>query len=82
VTYSARGQAAVGKGDIILRSNVSGLEAGVNVSAIDIVRNSNKDPNYYGRQVGTRQIIDGHVQNLEADRPKERAASMTRLQEQ
>ncbi len=68
VTYSARGQADVGKGDIILWSNVSGLEAGVNVSATDIVQNSNEDRNYYGHQVSTRQIIDGQVQNSEADR--------------
>ena len=68
MTYSARGQADVGKGDIILWSDVSGLEAGVNVSATDIVQNSNGDQNYYGRQVSTRQIIDGQVRNPEADR--------------
>jgi lipid-binding SYLF domain-containing protein len=63
VTYSARGQADVGKGDIIVWSNMSGLQGSLNVSATDIVRNSNEDKDFYGHQVGTKQIIDGQAQN-------------------
>jgi lipid-binding SYLF domain-containing protein len=67
VTYSARGQATVGKGDIILWSNMSGLEASANVSATDIARNTAETQAFYGRKASTRKIVHGQVSNPAAD---------------
>jgi lipid-binding SYLF domain-containing protein len=63
VTYSARGQADVGKGDVIVWSNMSGLQGSLNVSASDIVRNSDEDKKFYGREVSTKDILSGKVHN-------------------
>jgi len=67
ITYSAHGQAPVGKGDIIIWSNASGAYAGVNVNGTDITSNSNEDQSYYGRKVSTSQIVQGKVNNPQAD---------------
>jgi lipid-binding SYLF domain-containing protein len=67
VTYSARGQAPVGKGDVIVWSNASGAFAGVNVSGTDITSNSHEDQSFYGRATTTAQILHGQVNNPRAD---------------
>jgi lipid-binding SYLF domain-containing protein len=67
VTYSAHGQAPVGKGDVIVWSNASGAYGGVNVSGTDITSNTNEDQNYYGHKLTTTQIIHGHANNPQAD---------------
>lgn len=67
VTYSARGQAPVGKGDVVVWSNASGAFAGVNVSGTDITSNSHEDQSFYGRSVTTPQILHGHANNPQAD---------------
>ena len=67
VTYSAKGQAPVGKGDVIIWSDASGAFAGANVSGTDISANPSEDQHFYGHKVTTAQIIHGHVNNPQAD---------------
>jgi SH3 domain-containing YSC84-like protein 1 len=67
VTYSAKGQAPVGKGDVIVWSNASGAFAGVNVSGTDISSNPQEDQAFYGHKVTTAQIIHDHVNNAKAE---------------
>ncbi|MBW4023907.1 MAG: lipid-binding SYLF domain-containing protein [Proteobacteria bacterium] len=66
VNYSAKGQAPVGKGDVIIWSNKSGAFAGATVSATDITSNKPEDKNFYGKSVSTTQIIKGKVQHQQA----------------
>jgi lipid-binding SYLF domain-containing protein len=61
IGYSAKGQAPVGKGDIVIWSNQSGAFAGTTVSATDITSNKQEDHNFYGDTVSTSQIIKGQV---------------------
>ena len=61
VNYSARRQAGVGKGDIIVWSGEKGALAGASISGSDITQNQTADRNFYGRPVTTKDIIDGHV---------------------
>lgn len=66
VTYSAKGQAPVGKGDIIVWSNQKGAFAGANVSGSDITSNTDQDRAYYGPQATTETIIAGREHNPNA----------------
>ena len=70
VNYSAKGQAPVGKGDVIVWSNQAGVFAGASVSATDITSNSGEDRAYYGRKASTEDILSGKVrpQTASADR--------------
>lgn len=67
VTYSAKGQAPVGKGDVVVWSNASGAFAGASISGSDISVNSSEDTHFYGRHVTTAQIIHGKTNNPKAD---------------
>jgi lipid-binding SYLF domain-containing protein len=67
VNYSAKGQAPVGKGDIIVWSNASGGFAGADISGTDITNNKHQDESYYGRKVTTAQIMHGKANNPKAD---------------
>jgi lipid-binding SYLF domain-containing protein len=66
IGYSAKGQAPVGKGDVVIWSNQSGAFAGADLSATDITSNKQEDHNFYGKTVSTAQIIKGHVQQQQA----------------
>lgn len=66
VNYSTRGQAGIGKGDIVVWSGEKGALAGASVSGSDITQNQTADRNFYGRPVTTKDIINGHVGNAAA----------------
>jgi lipid-binding SYLF domain-containing protein len=71
INYSAKGQAPVGKGDIVVWSDQSGAFAGVNVSGADVTQNSAEDHAYYGKKVDAKQILSGDVSNPHAAKLKD-----------
>jgi lipid-binding SYLF domain-containing protein len=70
INYSVAGQAPVGKGDIVVWSEQSGAFAGADLSGADLTPNTSEDHAYYGKQVTTKQILDGSVVNPQAAKLK------------
>lgn len=59
VGYSAKGQAPVGKGDIVIWSDQSGAFAGGSFSGADITQNTTEDHTYYSKPVDAVQVLKG-----------------------
>ena len=76
INYSAKGQAPVGKGDIVVWSDQSGAFAGVNISGADVTQNTTEDHAYYGKQVDAKQILSGDGLQPECQQAEGRAAGI------
>ena len=61
IGYSAKGQAPVGRGDVVIWSNQSGAFAGASTSASDITSNTQEDHTFYGKTLTTADIVQGNV---------------------
>jgi lipid-binding SYLF domain-containing protein len=69
IGYSAKGQAPVGKGDVVIWSNQSGAFAGASFSATDISANTQEDHTFYSKNVTSQQILNGDVTQQAAAKP-------------
>jgi len=65
VTWSEKGQANTGNGDVILWTDTNGLYGGLTASVTDITPDRDMDRAYYGHQVTSQQILSGNA-NLSA----------------
>lgn len=65
--YSQNKQAGIGQGDVVVWSGAGGAYIGASVGGADITADNKKDANYYGKPVGTHQIIDGLAHSAQAD---------------
>jgi lipid-binding SYLF domain-containing protein len=70
VHYSGHKQAPVGKGDVVIWSNQGGAFAGADISAADIMQNTELDRAYYGKQIDPMQILSGQTDQADADKLK------------
>jgi lipid-binding SYLF domain-containing protein len=66
VNYSAQHQTGFGKSDIVVWSGQSGVLAGADITGTDITQNKQADRNFYGRNVTTKDILNGNVNSAAA----------------
>lgn len=67
VDYSARAQASVGKGDVVLWSDMEGAFAGVALSVTDISWDEEENAAYYQQQTTPQDVLTGKVESQYAD---------------
>ena len=60
-TWSGKGQANTGNGDVVIWSNTNGLYGGLTASVTDITPDTDLDRTYYGRQITSQQLLSGNV---------------------
>lgn len=75
VTWSGKGQANTGRGDVILWSNTQGLYGGLTGSLTHIGPDTKLDRAYYQRPVTSSAILAGEVRSRNADPLREALAS-------
>lgn len=68
VAWSARGEAAAGKGDVVAWSGTKGLFGDLAIGITDINFDEEETAAYYGRQVALNDIFSGRVENPHAAR--------------
>jgi len=71
INWSARGQASVGKGDVIVWSDTAGLLGDVAVSLTNIRFDEEDTAGYYGRKVSMNDIFSGKVTDPNASALKQ-----------
>lgn len=66
VNYSAKAQAAWGKSDVVVWSDVKGAYAGATIGATNIAEDKDQNKAYYGQQATVNQILKSQVHNAGA----------------
>jgi lipid-binding SYLF domain-containing protein len=79
VTWSGKGQANTGDGDVVIWSNTNGLYAGLTASATDVTPDKGLDRVYYGRDVTSEQLLSGALRPSAPNAAALRDALATRL---
>lgn len=75
VAWSARGQAAAGKGDVVAWSDTEGVFGDLAISVTDINFDEDETSAYYGKQVALSDIINGKVTSPQSEPLKQALAS-------
>lgn len=68
INYSAQGHAPNGKGDVVVWSEQSGIFAGADVGGAKLFQNTGEDRAFYGKPASAEQILEGKVNNPQADK--------------
>jgi len=79
VTWSGKAQANTGNGDVIVWTDTSGLYGGLTASVTDITPDKEMDRVYYGRQIGSKEILSGNAKVSAPEAAPLREALATRV---
>ena len=79
VTWSGKGQAETGNGDVIEWTDTNGLYGGLTASVTDITPDTDMDRAYYGTAITSQQLLSGSVSPSAPNAAPLRNALVTRL---